>query len=39
MYSDDKTLKEFVVALVNTAAARRDYLDVPHDFITRHPWT
>ena len=39
MYSDDKTLKDFVVELVSTAAARRDYLDVPHDFIARHPWT
>ncbi len=39
MYSDDKTLKEFMTVLVSTAAARRNYLDVPSDFILRHPWT
>ncbi len=39
MYQNAQMLKEFVDELVRVAASTKDDLDVPRDFIEKHPWT
>ncbi len=39
MYPNAQALEEFVNELVRVAASLDDDIDVPRDFIKKHPWT
>jgi hypothetical protein len=39
VYPDKKAVEDFMKELLEASANRTDEIDVPDDFISRHPWT